>query len=122
MLRFGFSCDWDWDWDYDCNWDCHCDCDCDCDCVCDCGLCARVVILLFWFVSYYSWTNKYPQGWTALHMACAAGSLEGMELLMANGADVNLQDKGGHTPLIICCANGFSGLLLLFSMCCFFFF
>ena len=44
-------------------------------------------------------------------MACAAGSKEGLLLLLQKGTDINLQDKGGHTPLIICCANGFSGLL-----------
>jgi len=38
---------------------------------------------------------------TALHLACANGHKDVAELLLENGADVNAENKGGHTPLHI---------------------
>jgi hypothetical protein len=38
-------------------------------------------------------------GRTLLHSACGAGCLEVVALLLRLGADPNIQDRGGHTPL-----------------------
>ncbi|HEY4088779.1 MAG TPA: ankyrin repeat domain-containing protein [Bryobacteraceae bacterium] len=38
-------------------------------------------------------------GWTLLHHAAAAGTLEIVELVLKNGAAPDLLDRGGHTPL-----------------------
>jgi hemoglobin len=38
-------------------------------------------------------------GRTLLHEAAAAGDLESVELLMGLGVDVDVPDRGGHTPL-----------------------
>ena len=36
---------------------------------------------------------------TTLHLAALEGQKEIVELLIANGADVNAMDESGHTPL-----------------------
>jgi truncated hemoglobin YjbI len=38
-------------------------------------------------------------GWTLLHFAAGAGCVEVVELLLRLGADPNVEDRGGHTPL-----------------------
>src|SRR5262249_47905233 len=39
------------------------------------------------------------RGQTLLHSAAAAGNLDLVELLLGLGADPNVEDDGGHTPL-----------------------
>jgi hemoglobin len=46
-----------------------------------------------------SLTTRRYGGWTLLHHAAAGGSLEIVELLLKNGANPNLLDRGRHTPL-----------------------
>ena len=43
---------------------------------------------------------KWQYGVTALHIACRNGSTECVELLIQQGADVNIVDKFFNTPLI----------------------
>lgn len=45
-------------------------------------------------------------GETALHKAAAKGSLDCVKLLVQRGANVNLLDKQGRTPLLIAWENG----------------
>ena len=45
-------------------------------------------------------------GETALHKAAAKGSLDCVKLLIQRGANVNLVDKQGRTPLLIAWENG----------------
>ena len=44
-------------------------------------------------------TTRRFGGWTLLHHAAATGCLEVVELLLKNGADPDLLDRGSHTPL-----------------------
>ncbi|XP_026320538.1 transient receptor potential channel pyrexia-like [Hyposmocoma kahamanoa] len=45
-------------------------------------------------------------GWTPLHVASAHAQLDIARLLLAVGADPNVVDKHGYTPLdVVCCAN-----------------
>jgi hemoglobin len=43
-------------------------------------------------------------GRTILHFACGAGCLDVVRLVLKMGADPNIEDRGGHTPLY-CVAN-----------------
>ena len=45
-------------------------------------------------------------GETALHKAAAKGSLDCVQLLVQRGANVNLVDKQGRTPLLVAWENG----------------
>jgi len=42
---------------------------------------------------------------TALHLAAALGNMETVDLLLANGADIESRDKDGRTPLLIAMSN-----------------
>lgn len=54
-----------------------------------------------------SYINKpSSSGETALHKAAAKGSLDCVKLLVQKGANVNLVDKQGRTPLLIAWENG----------------
>ena len=54
-----------------------------------------------------SYINKpSSSGETALHKAAAKGSLDCVQLLVQRGANVNLVDKQGRTPLLIAWENG----------------
>lgn len=54
-----------------------------------------------------SYINKpSSSGETALHKAAAKGSLDCVKLLVQRGANVNLVDKQGRTPLLIAWDNG----------------
>uniref|UniRef100_A0A672H784 Uncharacterized protein n=1 Tax=Salarias fasciatus TaxID=181472 RepID=A0A672H784_SALFA len=45
-------------------------------------------------------------GWTALHLASSSGHREVVEELLKAGADVNLQNNVGDTPLHIAARTG----------------
>jgi hypothetical protein len=47
-------------------------------------------------------------GRTILHFACGAGCLDVVRLVLKMGADPNIEDRGGHTPLY-CVANECAG-------------
>eukprot|EP00961_Rhodomonas_salina_P250925 3392191-Rhodomonas_salina.2 len=38
----------------------------------------------------------------ALHMAASQGHTQTVKVLLAEGADVNVRDKQGRTPLLVC--------------------
>lgn len=42
-------------------------------------------------------------GRTALHYACSVGFVEGIRLLIQNGANYNIANNAGETPLIKAC-------------------
>ena len=44
-------------------------------------------------------SKTLPNGWTALHSALLGGNYDAVELLLANGADVNKPANDGWTPL-----------------------
>lgn len=48
-------------------------------------------------------TNE--NGWNALQTASYNGNINIIEYLIANGANINAQDKNGNTPLILACLN-----------------
>ncbi len=48
---------------------------------------------------------------TALINAAACGQIEIVEILLAHQADVNLQDKWGHTPLMMAALRGYSKIV-----------
>jgi len=52
-------------------------------------------------------------GHTPLHRAARHGHKESVELLIANGADVNVKDKWGRTPLHFAAAHGHKELVEL---------
>ena len=58
-------------------------------------------------------------GETALHIACGLGCRPAVEYLLANGADINVQDKNGWTPLRWategCCNSAFLWYLVVDS-------
>jgi ankyrin repeat protein len=45
-------------------------------------------------------------GQTPLHLACSVGHFEAVDVLLNNGATVNVADKFGQTPLHIAAAKG----------------
>ena len=47
-----------------------------------------------------------PPGTTALHQACIRGNLECVQLLVERGADLNLKDWQGFSPLKLASLNG----------------
>uniref|UniRef100_A0A3B4Y8T5 Uncharacterized protein n=1 Tax=Seriola lalandi dorsalis TaxID=1841481 RepID=A0A3B4Y8T5_SERLL len=55
----------------------------------------ETVIFLFLTVAI----SKASSGWTPLHLACYFGHRDVVEELLKAGADVNLQDNMGDTPL-----------------------
>jgi truncated hemoglobin YjbI len=46
-----------------------------------------------------SLVTQHFSGRTVLHFACGAGCVEVVDTLLGLGADPNVQDRGGHTPL-----------------------
>lgn len=46
------------------------------------------------------------QGCSLLHLACLSGNLQMIELLLQFGANINLQDFHGRTPLHHCISRG----------------
>jgi ankyrin repeat protein len=50
--------------------------------------------------------NAQPSGASALHEASRLGILTSAKLLIAEGADLNLLDKEGTTPLMTACLHG----------------
>lgn len=66
-------------------------------------------------ILYYSWSKKHSAdksqavagaiGSTALHVACANGCAKIVDLLLRNGAMVNVKDKYGSSPLDIAAAK-----------------
>jgi len=62
------------------------------------GLTERVTQLLRDDRRLADWTDGYQEA-TALHFAAACGQVEAAKVLLANGADVNAEDRGGRTPL-----------------------
>ncbi|XP_020214374.1 ADP-ribosylation factor GTPase-activating protein AGD4 [Cajanus cajan] len=51
-------------------------------------------------------TQRCFRGWSLLHLACHTGSALMVELLLQFGADVNLHDYHGRTPLHHCISSG----------------
>lgn len=45
--------------------------------------------------------TNWGSGWTALHLACAQGDPDAVSLLLFYGADIEVQDSEGRTPLMI---------------------
>ena len=45
------------------------------------------------------WNPQDIKGWTPLHQAARNGHKEIAELLIAKGADVNVKNEDGETPL-----------------------
>lgn len=43
--------------------------------------------------------NVPTPGWTALHIAAGSGDVEAVRLLLAHGAQVDVRDRNGRTPL-----------------------
>jgi ankyrin repeat protein len=43
--------------------------------------------------------QKDKNGWTSLHFAAQEGSLEAVHALLERGADIDVQDSSGNTPL-----------------------
>ncbi|KAK9765884.1 ATP-dependent RNA helicase [Basidiobolus ranarum] len=57
--------------------------------------------------------HKDDEGQTALHYACNFGQVKAAKLLIQAGADVNVKNNEGMTPLIIVAYNGFVSLSTL---------
>ncbi|CAK0840808.1 unnamed protein product [Prorocentrum cordatum] len=47
-----------------------------------------------------------PAGLSALHYACAGGSMQGALFLLQRQAEVDLPDRTGATPLVVACKYG----------------
>ncbi len=52
-------------------------------------------------------TKNYTTGETALHIVVARRDLTWMQFLISNGANVNVRDNRGVTPLVAACELGF---------------
>ncbi|XP_067330592.1 oxysterol-binding protein-related protein 1-like isoform X2 [Channa argus] len=57
--------------------------------------------------------SKDSSGWTALHLACSFGHSDVVEELLKEGADVNLQNDMGDTPLHNAACAGRKEIVLL---------
>ena len=63
------------------------------------------------FLGYNAKTNVqsgYETTETPLLAACLNGDIRMVELLIFNGADVNLSDLNGYTPLHVACEEGYT--------------
>jgi len=56
--------------------------------------------------------TEFEKGTTALHIACSRGHKQAIELLVSRGADVNIQDNRGVTPLYSLVTNRYDILAL----------
>jgi ankyrin repeat protein len=52
-----------------------------------------------------------PEGWGALHLACAGGHAQAVTLLLSRGADPDLAGADGVTPLGLAAARGDAGVV-----------
>lgn len=55
-------------------------------------------------------TESCFRGWSLLHLACHSGSTLMVELLLQFGADINMRDYHGRTPLHRCISSGKNSL------------
>ena len=55
-------------------------------------------------------TERCFHGWSLLHLACHSDSALMVELLLQFGADVNMRDYHGRTPLHHCISSGKNSL------------
>ncbi|NLR74126.1 ankyrin repeat domain-containing protein [Leeia aquatica] len=53
------------------------------------------------------------EGWGPLHYAASAGHLEGLQLMLEAGADVNAKAAEGSTPLIMAARDGHTEVIAL---------
>ncbi|XP_048334213.2 ADP-ribosylation factor GTPase-activating protein AGD3-like isoform X3 [Ziziphus jujuba] len=62
-------------------------------------------------------TNQgIPQGCSLLHLACQTSDVGMVELLLQYGANVNVSDSNGHTPLHYCIMRGKSAIAKMLLM------
>lgn len=55
---------------------------------------------LCFFTDYFCKCGKHFIGFSYLHRACQAHYLEAIEVLLKMGADPNIIDKRGHSPIL----------------------
>ncbi|XP_065189826.1 arf-GAP with coiled-coil, ANK repeat and PH domain-containing protein 2-like [Sycon ciliatum] len=60
-----------------------------------------------------NWVNRSANGQSALHQAVVANSVECAELLLQNGALVDMADLDDRTPLHVAAASGETGMVCL---------
>ena len=52
-------------------------------------------------------STKFGANWEPLHVAAKAGAIDSAETLLNWGADPNVADDNGSTPLHLCVENGY---------------
>ncbi len=57
--------------------------------------------------------NKNDKGFTFLHIACACGNLDIVELLIDKSVNVGVKDNDGNMPIHLACSNGHKEIVKL---------
>lgn len=64
--------------------------------------------------------EDFPEGCSLLHLACITADVGMVELLLQYGANINVSDAKGQTPLHYCAMRGKSGIAKMLIMRCVF--